>query len=40
MKAKLLRQIETLERKARLGKQPSKRQEMFEQLQELKKQVL
>jgi len=39
MKAKLLRQIETHERKARLEKQPRKKLEMFEQLQELKKQV-
>lgn len=38
-KQKIIKQIETLEKKVRLEKQPRRKLEMFEQLQELKKQV-
>ena len=38
-KQKVIKQIETLEKKVRLEKQPRRKLELFEQLQELKKQV-
>lgn len=38
-KQKIIKQIETLEKKVRLEKQPRRKLELFEQLQELKKQV-
>lgn len=38
-KQKVIKQIETLEKKARLEKQPRRKLEMFEELQELKKKL-
>ena len=38
-KQKIIKQIETLEKKVRLEKQPRRKLEMFEELQELKKQL-
>jgi hypothetical protein len=38
-KQKIIKQIETLEKKVRLEKQPRKKLEMFEELKELRKKI-